>query len=451
MEAAPLVRANTIAHGISASEVHTVLRRHQLVDGFDIVFDLEKSHGVWLYDARSDSEFLDCFTCFASWPVGYNHPLLQDSTFQAQLRSVASSNPANSDLYTQEMADFVEAFATRATPPGFPHHFWIAGGALAVENALKAAFDWKARKLGRTDLESDVNDLVILHLRDAFHGRSGYTLSLTNTVPDKIGLFPKFAWPRVHNPTIEFGPNGELANDIAAEEARACAEIETAFARHDNRVAAIIIEPLQGEGGDNHFRAEFLQALRDYADAREALLIFDEVQTGFWGSGKPWLWQHYNIAPDIVAFGKKTQVCGIYCSERIDEVEDNVFQFPGRINSTFGGSLTDMLRCRRFLDIIEAEALGENITARGDEMLAGLRMTARETGGMGNVRGIGSLLAFTLPSPAKRDALMQALAQQKVLALKAGPTSIRFRLPLVISADEVQELLARVRSALMSR
>ena len=451
MEAAPLTQSNTIAHGISASEVHTVLRRHQLVDGFDIVLDLEKSHGVWLYDARSESEFLDCFTCFASWPVGYNHPLLQDSTFQAQLRSVASSNPANSDLYTQEMADFVEAFATRATPPGFPHHFWIAGGALAVENALKAAFDWKARKLGRTDLEADVNDLVILHLREAFHGRSGYTLSLTNTVLDKIGLFPKFAWPRVHNPTIEFDLDGGFANDIAAEEARACAEIETAFARHDNRIAAIIIEPLQGEGGDNHFRAEFLQALRDYADAREALLIFDEVQTGFWGSGKPWLWQHYNIAPDIVAFGKKTQVCGIYCSERIDEVEDNVFQFPGRINSTFGGNLTDMLRCRRFLDIIEAEALGDNITARGDEMLTGLRMTARETGGMSNVRGIGSLLAFTLPSPAERDTVMQALAQQKVLALKAGPTSIRFRLPLIISVDEVQELLARVRSALMSR
>jgi len=448
MEASSSGTATPAAHGIAATSVHEVLRRHQLVDGYDVVLDLERSHGAWLYDARTESEFLDCFTCFASWPVGYNHPMLQTPEFLAKVRAVATANPANSDLYTREMAGFVEAFATRATPSGFPYHFWVAGGALAVENALKTAFDWKARKLGRTDFGADVNDLVILHLRDAFHGRSGYTLSLTNTVPDKIGLFPKFDWPRVHNPTIEFGPDGEVANDIAAEEARACAEIEAAFAQHGDRIAAILLEPLQGEGGDNHFRPEFFRALRDYADSREALLIYDEVQTGFWGSGKPWLWQHHDVAPDIVAFGKKTQVCGIYCSERIDEVADNVFQMSGRINSTFGGNLTDMVRCHRFLDIIEAEGLGENVAVRGAELLAGLRALARETGGFSNVRGVGSLIAFTLPAAAERDALMASLAAQKVMALKSGSSSIRFRLPLVIAADEIVELLSRVRAAL---
>ena len=448
MEASSSGTATPAVHGIAATSVHEVLRRHQLVDGYDVVLDLERSHGAWLYDARTESEFLDCFTCFASWPVGYNHPMLQTPEFLAKVRAVATANPANSDLYTREMAGFVEAFATRATPSGFPYHFWVAGGALAVENALKTAFDWKARKLGRTDFGADVNDLVILHLRDAFHGRSGYTLSLTNTVPAKTGLFPKFNWPRVHNPTIEFGPDGEVANDIAAEEARACAEIEAAFAQHGDRIAAILLEPLQGEGGDNHFRPEFFRALRDYADSREALLIYDEVQTGFWGSGKPWLWQHHDVAPDIVAFGKKTQVCGIYCSERIDEVADNVFQMSGRINSTFGGNLTDMVRCHRFLDIIEAEGLGENAAVRGAELLAGLRALARETGGFSNVRGVGSLIAFTLPAAAERDALMASLAAQKVMALKSGSSSIRFRLPLVIAADEIVELLSRVRAAL---
>ena len=188
--------------------------------------------------------------------------------------------------------------------------------------------------------------------------------------------------------------------------------------------------------------------MRDYADSREALLIYDEVQTGFWGSGKPWLWQHHDVAPDIVAFGKKTQVCGIYCSERIDEVADNVFQMSGRINSTFGGNLTDMVRCHRFLDIIEAEGLGENAAVRGAELLAGLRALARETGSFSNVRGVGSLIAFTLPAAAERDALMASLAAQKVMALKSGSSSIRFRLPLVIAADEIVELLSRVRAAL---
>jgi len=120
----------------------------------------------------------------------------------------------------------------------------------------------------------------------------------------------------------------------------------------------------------------------------------------------------------------------------------------GRINSTFGGNLTDMVRCQRFLDIIEAEGLGENAAVRGAELLAGLRTLARETGGFSNVRGVGSLIAFTLPSAGERDALMASLAAQKVMALKSGANSIRFRLPLVIAADEIVELLSRVRAAL---
>src|SRR5262245_24588714 len=346
---------------IDAKLVNETLKHHQLADGLPLVMDLDRSHGCWLFDAVSQSDYLDGFTCFASWPVGYNHPMMRAPSFETDLKRAAACNPANSDLYTREMAAFVEAFATQATPNGFPHHFWIAGGALAVENALKTAFDWKARKLGRTDLGAAVNDLVILHFREAFHGRSGYTMSLTNTEPNKIGLFPKFDWPRVHNPKIEFGPRGEIQNDIEASEAQACREIEAAFAKHGKNIAAIIIEPMQGEGGDNHFRAEFLRKLRQYADEREALLIFDEVQTGFFGSGKAWLWQHLDVAPDVVAFGKKTQVCGIYANRRVDEVADNVFARPGRINSTWGGSLTDMVRCRRLLEIIRSEDLAANV------------------------------------------------------------------------------------------
>ncbi|MCJ7726822.1 MAG: L-lysine 6-transaminase [Acidimicrobiia bacterium] len=433
---------------IGPDAVHATLKKYQLADGYPVVLDLERSEGVWMHDAVSGKKYLDAFSFFASWPMGYRHPMLEDAGFQQELLRAATTKVANSDVYTTEMARFVEAFGSKVTPPGFPHHFWISGGALAVENALKTAFDWKARKLGRTAFTDPVNDLVILHFRQAFHGRSGYTLSLTNTLPDKIGLFPKFDWPRVHNPAIVFDLEGNIANDIAAEEARAVAEIEAAFEQHGDKIAAILIEPMQGEGGDNYFRPEFFETLRRFADEREAMLIYVEVQTGFYGSGKPWWWQRHGIAPDIVAFGKKTQVCGINASARVDEVADNVFSKSSRINRTWGGNLADMVRARRFIEIIEEQALAPHITEMGDRLITGLRTMAAETGAFTNVRGAGSLVAVTLESGEARGTLLSRLFANEVLALPSGPDAVRFRLPFVIQAAEIDELLARLRSSL---
>ncbi|MBM3695618.1 MAG: L-lysine 6-transaminase [Actinobacteria bacterium] len=432
---------------IRPDAVHSTLGKYQLADGMAVVLDLERSQGVWMHDALTGKRYLDAFSFFASWPMGFNHPKLLEPAFQAELLRAAGTNVTNSDVYTLEMAAFVEAFGTRATPPGFPHHFWIAGGALGVENALKAAFDWKARRLGRTRLEDPVEDLVVVHFRQAFHGRSGYTLSLTNTRPDKIGLFPKFPWPRIHNPAIDFDLEGGIANDIESEERRAVEDLEAAFAAHPGKVAAIIIEPMQGEGGDNHFRAEFFSRLRQYADQQEAMLIYDEVQTGFYGSGKAWFWQHLGVAPDIVAFGKKTQVCGIYASTRVDEVEGNVFAVPSRINSTWGGNLVDMVRCRRFIEIIEEDGLADSIAAMGDRLVAGLRDIARRTGAFTSPRGRGSLVAITLESAEARGRLLEAMFARELVALASGPTSVRFRLPLIIGAGEVDEILNRVEAA----
>src|SRR5262245_47193017 len=143
---------------------------------------------------------------------------------------------------------------------------------------------------------------------------------------------------------------------------------------------------MQGEGGDNHFRPQFLARLRQYADEKDCLLLFDEVQTGFFGSGKPWMWQHHGVSPDVVAFGKKTQVCGLYAGPRVDEVADNVFRVPSRINSTWGGNLTDMVRARRLIEIIVAENLSANVLARGRDLVDGLRALASERGGISNVR-----------------------------------------------------------------
>ncbi len=430
---------------IDPKHVHETLDRHQLADGMELVLDLEKSRGIWLHDGRSGRDYLDAFTCFASMPLGYNHPGTFEPQFVEEMARAARANPSNSDLYTGEMAAFVDAFASRVTPAEFPHHFWVAGGGLAVENALKTAFDFKARKLGRTSFDEDVNDLAILHFRHAFHGRTGYTLSVTNTLPDKVGLFPKFDWPRVHNPAIEYDLDGGIANDIEGEEKKACDEIEAAFKKY--KVAGILIEPMQGEGGDNHFRPEFLAKLRRYADEQEALLIYDEVQTGFFGSGKPWFWQHPGVAPDVVSFGKKTQVCGIYASRRVEEVENHVFKMSSRINSTWGGNLTDMVRCRKYIEIIEQDNLAANITSIGKKVIAGLRDIARESGAFGNVRGIGSLIAFSFDNPQARADMLKALYENTVIALPCGKVTVRFRLPLIMTEQEADTLLDRTAAS----
>ncbi len=433
---------------IDPKHVHDTLGRHQLTDGYPVVLDLERSHGVWLHDARTGQEYLDCFSSFASWPMGFNHPMMHEPSFVEEMTQVALIKPANSDLYTTSMASFVDTFGSRVTPPQFKHHFWVSGGALAVENAMKVAFDWKARKLGRTDMLESADDLVILHFKQAFHGRSGYTMSVTNTLPDKVGLFPHFPWPRISTPFIVHDLDGNIHNDVEAAEAQAHEEIKMAFRRHGKRIAAILLEPMQAEGGDNHFRPEFLASLRRYADEHEALLIFDEVQTGFFGTGKPWMWQHYGVEPDVVAFGKKTQVCGIYAGPRIDEVADNVFERSSRINSTWSGNLVDMVRCRRFVEIIEAEDLTANIVARGEQLLVGLRALARESGMISNVRGKGSLAAFSVEDTDSRDALLAACTEHKLMLLPCGSRSIRFRLPFVINEKEVDMAVERVAAAL---
>jgi len=144
---------------VTPDQVHATLAKHMLADGFDFVLDLDKSEGVWIWDSRGQKKLMDFFSFFASNPVGMNHPGMKTPEFQARLAKAALHNVTNSDVYTTEMAEFVETFATKVTPKGFPHHFWVSGGALAVENALKVAFDWKARRIGldspsRTPLNS---------------------------------------------------------------------------------------------------------------------------------------------------------------------------------------------------------------------------------------------------------------------------------------------------------
>ncbi len=431
---------------VSADRVFPILKQSILVDGFHIVIDLEKSHGTTMVDALTGKEYLDCYAYFATLPIGHNHPGLEDEGFRESLLRAALANPANSDVYSREYAAFVEIFRRVAVPEPFRHLFFIAGGALAVENGMKAAFDWKAQKNRARGVEGGADK--VLHFIDAFHGRSGYTLSVTNTDPTKTRDFPKFAWPRVSNPKLSFPVDEGM---VARAEATAVAEIEAAFDQDPHGIAAILIEPIQSEGGDNHFRPDFLQALRRIADEREALLIFDEVQTGMGITGTMWAFQQMGMVPDIVAFGKKAQVCGIMVGPRIDEVEKNVFRVSSRINSTWGGNLVDMVRSARYLEIIEEDGLVENTAEVGEVFLDLLHEIQAEFPEIvSNARGRGLLLAFDLPDAATRNAIRQACWGEGLATLACGPRSLRFRPSLIFSEDDAERAIALLRGVLAS-
>jgi L-lysine 6-transaminase len=440
------------ARAVTPARVHEMIAGHMLADGFDVVLDLERSRGARLYDSRSERWLLDLFTCFASSPIGFNHPKMRESSFLDKLGRAAVNKPSNSDLYTVEMAEFVDAFARLAAPKELPHLFFISGGALAVENALKAAFDWKIRKniargVNPPDApERDLKGTRVIHFEQAFHGRSGYTLSLTNTFDArKTQYFPKFDWPRIANPKIKFPLDAASLADVQEREREAVAAVERAIDENPDDIAAIIIEPIQGEGGDHHFRPEFLQELRRVADEREAMLVFDEIQTGMGLTGTMWAFQQMGVIPDIAAFGKKTQVCGIMVSERIMEADDNVFVVSSRINSTWGGNLIDMIRCQRYLEIIHEEDLIANARRMGERLLTGLVSAASATGDrLTNVRGRGLMCAFDLPTTEARGDFLVRLRGNGVMALPCGPSTVRFRPPLTISPDEIDEGLEAI-------
>jgi L-lysine 6-transaminase len=305
---------------------------------------------------------------------------------------------------------------------------------------LKAAMDWKVRKnmaAGRGERGTE-----ILHFRHAFHGRTGYTMSLTNTDPRKTDLFAKFNWPRVSCPYLDCSlPELAREADVIKREKKSEEEIRKFIAERGADICAIIIEPIQGEGGDNHFRGEWLRKLREICDENEIILIFDEVQCGMGATGRNWCCEHFGVLPDVMAFGKKAQVCGVMAGPRFDEVKDNAFRLPSRLNSTWGGNFTDMVRSTHFLRIIEKENLVENAGKVGAYFLDQLRELQTVFGFIKAVRGKGMFLSFDLPDAKTREEMWKGLFDLGLLTLRAGEQSIRFRPALDMTGDVVDEAI----------
>lgn len=437
-------------NSIQPKHVRELLSEHILTKGMlPLVLDMDESQGVRLRDERTGRTFIDLFGFYASSPLGMNHPKLADNeAFMERLVDAALNKITNSDVMTGHMARFVETFGRVGIPEYLPYTFFISGGALAVENTLKAAFDWKVRKNFQKGYRREVGHQV-LHLDQSFHGRSGYTLSLTNTAdPRKTAYFPKFDWPRITNPGIRFPLDEAEQQRVREHENRALRQAKQHFHERRDEIACVLLEPIQAEGGDIHFRPEFLRRLKDLAHENDALFIFDEVQSGVGITGEFWAHQALGVRPDLLAFGKKTQVCGILAGEKLDEVDGHVFQTPSRINSTWGGNIVDMVRFDRILEVMEEENLVEHAGHVGAYLQEHLHDLADEFEAVTSVRGRGLMCAFDLPTGDYRDRVKEATYEEGAVILGCGERSIRFRTPLAITEDEVDEGVARIRRAL---
>lgn len=259
-------------------------------------------------------------------------------------------------------------------------------------------------------------------------------MSLTNNPLNnhKTKLFPKFPWTRVSFPEVG---DHKTFREMSLLEDKSLNEMKAAI--ENGNVAAIIIEPIQGEGGDRHCFVVHLENIRQLADEHDALFIIDEVQTGMGLTGKMWAYEHFGIKPDILCFGKKAQTCGISCNNRIDDV-DNVFKVPSRINSTWGGNIVDMVRASIIIEIIKKDELVKNAEKVGRYFLSKLINMD-----LPNARGRGLMIAFDTE---RRDEFLKRLKGKGVLALSCGENSVRFRPHLTITKEEVDFALEAIKA-----
>jgi L-lysine 6-transaminase len=410
------------------------------IDPDSPIINFEKSNGSYLFDEKIGKSVIDFSSHYASLPIGYNHPAFADPDYEKQLLKVSKIKIANLDILCDDWLDFFTTFRRVVGVDGFDKYFFVEGGALAVENALKTAFDWKVRRNLRKGLGERGHE--VLHFREAFHGRSGYTLSLTNTAdPNKTKYFAKFDWPRVLNPKMRFPLEGKNLELTLADEEASKAQIRAIMEEKAADIACILVEPIQGEGGDNHFRTEYFQFLRDMCDQYDCLLVYDEVQTGMGMCGTKWAWETIGVKPDVFSFAKKAQVGGIIAGARVLEEPENVFNVPSRISSTWGASLTDMIRCKKYLEIVEQENLIENAKVKGVEILDKLQGIAARIGRIDNIRGKGLFVAFDIDKPEQRGEILGSLYQQGLMVLPSGDQSLRFRPQLNVTSEVIDEAL----------
>ncbi|HMV65843.1 MAG TPA: aminotransferase class III-fold pyridoxal phosphate-dependent enzyme [Myxococcota bacterium] len=445
-------RVHTAVPGPRSEELRARHGRFQDARSVHVYQDARRSLGNYLVDADGNV-LLDLYGHIACVPVGYNHPDLLAAWRGGRFDWAAGYRPALGVAPSAEWVDVVERALMGAAPAGLGKVYTVTTGAEAVENAIKVAFiAWMRRVRGAPrpedlaacmrNAQADANRLQVLSFEGAFHGRSLGALSLTRSKAIHKLDFPAFDWPVAPFPASRF-PLDAHAEENAAAEARSLEAVEAAM--RAGAVAAVIVEPVQAEGGDRHASPAFFRALQALCRERGACFIVDEVQTGLGATGRMWAHEAWGLPepPDVVTFSKKMQLGGFYLRDELFPAE------PYRIFNTFLGDPLRGAQLEVILEIVRRDHLVEATRLTGDFLLAELgALQERHPGLVSQVRGAATFAAFDLPDGATRDRLLHGMRQRGLEAGGSGDRSVRFRPALVFAPRHVAEAVERIDDAL---